>query len=99
MDPRAKKLIIAGIVISLIGSVVAVSAANIIGWVDASIDRNLVAGIWLARVIITTVQLGVAPLGAALIAIGLAIHWFGSSTFTVSPNANNDRGVENDDGD
>lgn len=93
MDQRANKLIFTGIIICLIGSVFAVSSVYIIGWVEASIDRNLVAGIWLIKVIITTVQYGVAPFGAALAAIGVALRWIGNSTATASLNAEHRGGI------
>ena len=80
MNQPARKLILAGIIICLVGSVFAVSAVYIDGWVDASIDRNYVLGIWLVKVVIATVQSGVAPFGAALAAIGVALHWIGGRT-------------------
>lgn len=93
MDHRARKLVFAGIIICLIGSIFAVSAVYVIGWIEASIDRNLVAGIWLIKVIITTVQFGVAPFGAALAAIGVALHWIGGSTSVGSLDAEHRDGV------
>lgn len=92
MDHRARKLVFAGIIICLIGSAFAVSAVYISGWIEASIDRNLVTGIWLSKVIIATVQFGVAPFGAALAAIGLAFHWIGGSTSMSSPEVEKSRG-------
>ncbi|WGM20938.1 hypothetical protein QEH68_01740 [Paenarthrobacter sp. OM7] len=80
MDNRAKKFILTGIIVSLIGSVIAVSAVYVTGWVEASIDRNLVSGVWFAKVIISMVQFGIAPFGAALTAIGFALHWMGNGT-------------------
>ncbi|MGO4431806.1 hypothetical protein AB4Y88_00470 [Paenarthrobacter sp. RAF9] len=80
MDNRAKKLIFIGIIVSLIGSIIAVSTAYLTGLVEASIDRNLVAGVWLAKVVISVVQFGVAPFGAALTAIGFTLHWLDGST-------------------
>lgn len=85
MDRRATKLVLTGIIICLIGSILAVSSVYVNGWIEASVDRNLVAGIWLAKVVITTAQFGVAPFGATLAAIGVALRWLGGSTSTGSP--------------
>lgn len=96
MDQIAKKLIFTGVIVCLIGSVFAVSGIYLAGWIEDSIDRNLVAGIWFIKVIIAAVQYGVAPFGAALAALGVAVHWVGGSAFLNSPGKNDQRGASSD---
>ena len=80
MDSTAKKLVMSGIGILIAGVLVEGLASWLIAAVFDAGGPNREVGVWLLGLISRVTQIGLGPLGAALIAIGIALRWLPERT-------------------
>lgn len=75
MQTIKKRFIYTGILISVAGIVVEALSSAILGAIATLLEPSRVPIMWAAQSIVGAIRFGLAPLGASLLAIGIALHW------------------------
>jgi predicted phage tail protein len=75
MRKTKKRFIVVGILICIAGALFETLSSSILGAVAVTVDPNRAPVMGAAEFVVGTVRYALAPLGAALIAIGIALHW------------------------
>ncbi|WP_415854624.1 hypothetical protein [Sinomonas sp. G460-2] len=75
MQTIKKRFIYTGILIFVAGIVIETLSSAILGAIATALEPSRVPMMWAVESIVGATRSGLAPLGAVLLAIGIALHW------------------------
>lgn len=92
MQAIKRRFIYTGILICAAGIAVESLSSAILGTIAAALEPSRVPVMWAAESVVGAVRFGLAPLGAVLLAVGIALHWL--RDYLPETPTTSDRGAE-----